>query len=262
MIALWQQRKHYRSPFILIGLWSLLMVLVPHALWNFGDRAIAPAVILTTLAQASAVLAVLRLQWSWRTIGRIFFLVAILTFSAEAIGTATGFPFGAYSYTDRLQPQLLHVPLLIPIAWFMMLPSCWAIAQPWRKNRWLFSLISAGALTSWDLLLDPQMVNWQLWHWDRNFGYFGIPWSNFVGWFATAFLVTIILSYTTSIWERNLPIPQLFLLLLFTMTWFFEVFGLIFIFSLPLPGLVGGLIMGVFVFVGWQFSAETDTNST
>ena len=47
----------------------------------------------------------------------------MIGWTAEAIGSKTGFPFGAYHYTDRLQPQLLGVPLLIPLAWLMMLPA-------------------------------------------------------------------------------------------------------------------------------------------
>ena len=94
--------------------------------------------------------------------------IIILTWAIEAIGTATGFPFGSYSYTDHLQPQLLGVPLFIPLAWMMMLPPSWAVAQRLSssKGKLVFLVLGALAFTAWDLFLDPQMVKWGLWVWD------------------------------------------------------------------------------------------------
>ena len=39
---------------------------------------------------------------------------------AEAVGVATGVPFGRYAYSGTLGPQVLGVPLLVPLAWTMM----------------------------------------------------------------------------------------------------------------------------------------------
>src|SRR5262249_37089207 len=36
-------------------------------------------------------------------------------FAVEAIGVATGFPFGTYDYSGQLGPKLLGVPLIIPL---------------------------------------------------------------------------------------------------------------------------------------------------
>ena len=35
-------------------------------------------------------------------------------------GVHTGFPFGSYAYTGTLGPQLLGVPVVVPLAWVMM----------------------------------------------------------------------------------------------------------------------------------------------
>ena len=55
--------------------------------------------------------------------------------------------------------------------------------------------IAAFGMVTWDLLLDPQMVNWNFWVWENvpSFSWFGIPFLNFVGWFLVSFLMTIIL---------------------------------------------------------------------
>src|SRR5689334_14519765 len=41
-------------------------------------------------------------------------------FAVEALGVATGFPFGTYVYSGQLGPKLLGVPLIIPLAWTWM----------------------------------------------------------------------------------------------------------------------------------------------
>jgi lycopene beta-cyclase len=75
------------------------------------------------------VLALVQMAWGWPRTLQTLLIIAVLTWLVEAVGSATGLPFGQYSYTDNLQPQLAHVPLIIPLAWFMMLPPAWAIAQ-------------------------------------------------------------------------------------------------------------------------------------
>src|SRR3954454_20835073 len=48
-------------------------------------------------------------------------------FAVEAVGVATGFPFGVYDYSGELGPRLLGVPLIIPLAWtWMAWPACLA----------------------------------------------------------------------------------------------------------------------------------------
>lgn len=220
------------------------MIFVPIANWIWGAAALTLLIILTVLLHAGAVLAVVLPGWGWGYTLRVVLIVVWLTFLAEYIGSHTGWPFGSYSYTDRLQPQLGGVPLLIPIAWLMMLPCAWAIAQPWRASRWQFALVSTIALTAWDLLLDPQMVAWELWVWHDPGGYFGIPWQNYGGWLLTGFIVTWII--------QPKPAPTRPLLLIYSITWFLESFGLALFWGLPGPALVGGLAMGACMVYGWR----------
>jgi putative membrane protein len=225
------------------------MIAVPIVKWTLGDEAIYPLINISVILQAGAVFSILYSAWGARPTLRTAAMVVVVTFAAEAIGSRTGFPFGHYDYTDRLQPQLFHVPLLIPMAWFMMAPSAWAVAHRFRRTTWKFILFSALALVAWDLLLDPQMVHWDLWQWDNQGLYFGIPLTNYAGWF----LVAVILTWLVR--PRNLPIVPL--LIVFTITWFLEVFGLAFFWGMPGPAVVGGLIMGFFVWFGWRSILQT-----
>ncbi|MEU2614327.1 carotenoid biosynthesis protein [Micromonospora sp. NPDC007271] len=58
-------------------------------------------------------------------------LVVVATgggFAVEALGVATGFPFGGYDYSGELGPKLAGVPLVIPLAWTWMAWPAWLTA--------------------------------------------------------------------------------------------------------------------------------------
>jgi putative membrane protein len=114
--------------------------------------------------------------------------VGVTTGVVERVGTRTGRPFGRYGYTDALRPQIAHVPVIVPMAWFAMgLPSREAAHAALGRHSTAPRRIVAGsfAMTAWDLFLDPQMVGEGYWRWERVGRYRSIPASNFVGWFLT-----------------------------------------------------------------------------
>lgn len=223
-----------------IGVWALGMISLPIVLWTVGDSLLPNAVTVTTALQASAVIVVLGKAWGWRRTFLSISAIAILGWLIEYIGSQTGIPFGVYEYSARLQPQLAGVPLLIPIAWFMLLPCAWTVASSLAGGRrWLFLLLSIGAFVAWDLFLDPQMVTWEFWRWAEPVGYFGVPWTNYLGWALAAFIMTLVVRPP----QKTLP-P---LLAIYGLTWFFETFGLLFFWGLVGPALIGGLVMGGFL---------------
>ena len=244
ILAPFSTRPLARPAIVLVGLWVLCMIFVPIANWVWGAAALRLLLITSVMLQAGAVLAVLLPAWGWRYTLGVSLVVFSLTFSVEYLGSHTGWPFGGYSYTNLLQPQLGGVPLLIPVAWLMMLPCTWAVAHRLRASRWQFALMSGLALTAWDLFLDPQMVNWNLWQWHEPNGYFGIPWQNYVGWFVTGTLLTWLIQ------PRRVPVRPL--LIIYAITWFLETFGLAFFWGLVGPAIVGGIVMGGCMVWGWQ----------
>ncbi|MGA9276814.1 carotenoid biosynthesis protein, partial [Ilumatobacter sp.] len=113
---------------------------------------------------------------------------AVATGAVERIGTLTGRPFGRYAYTSALRPQIAHVPVIVPLAWFAMgLPARETAdaALGERSTPATRIVLGAAAMTAWDLFLDPQMVGEGYWAWARRGIYRGIPLTNFLGWFAT-----------------------------------------------------------------------------
>jgi putative membrane protein len=253
-----QQLNQTLSPlaWTLYVIWVLFMIAMPHIL-NWGNQGtIALSLSISVVLQSVLVLAVLWPVWGAVTTIRAAVVVAVLSWGMEAIGASTGFPFGSYDYTDKLQPQLFHVPLLIPAAWWMMLGPSWAVAQilaPPHKFV-VFALISGLAITAWDLFLDPQMVAWNLWVWETPGGSFGIPWVNYLGWLLTGTLITLVV--------RPKTVPVLPLFLIYATTWLLESVGLAFFFGLPGPAVVGFLGMGVFVWAVVRRLRQTEVSST
>ncbi|MFE9690067.1 carotenoid biosynthesis protein [Micromonospora sp. NPDC005806] len=138
-------------------------------------------------------------------------LVAVATgggFAIEALGVATGFPFGSYDYSGELGPKLAGVPLIIPLAWTWMAWPAWLTAvrltepapgptgdrpAPGWVDRLGRVAVAAVGLAAWDLFLDPQMVAEGYWVWRDATpalpGLPGIPASNYLGWLLFAVLL-------------------------------------------------------------------------
>lgn len=194
------------------------------------------------------------------TVVRVLIGVPVLGLFVEAIGTRTGFPFGKYHYTDRLQPQLMHVPLVIPAAWLMMMPPSWAVAAAvtGASSGIAFVVVSAAAFTAWDLLLDPRMVGWGYWVWGRPGRYpGGIPLSNFLGWFLAAAAITALLAPRIPTPRAELS-PELLLVFVYVVVWLLESLGQAFFWRMKASAALGGAVMGAIslaaVFAIRQFS--------
>jgi putative membrane protein len=223
-----------------LSLWTLTMILTPIVGWTWGGAALSGAIQAGVLLQVAAVLTALFLHSGRRTLLPVGGVLP-LAWLAEFVGSHTGLPFGRYSYTDALQPQLGDVPLLIPLAWLMMLPPAWAVADllaP-RCPRWGKALVAALAFTAWDLFLDPQMVAWDFWRWHEPGAYFGIPLLNYFGWLLVSFLITY----------AALPadLPRGGLLSIYIITWILQSIGQAFFWSMPGPAAFGFVGMGIFV---------------
>lgn len=113
---------------------------------------------------------------------------------SELLGTTYGIPFGAYSYTSLLGPKWLdQVPILIPLSWFTMSWAAWVIANQ-RAHKIVAVLLGTFLLVAWDLLLDPAMSKvTSYWVWGEAGSYYGMPWSNLVGWAITGLILLAIL---------------------------------------------------------------------
>jgi putative membrane protein len=132
----------------------------------------------------------------WRHTLLLLFLTFAVSLLFECVGVATGLIYGPYHYTAKLGPKFLGlVPLLIPVAWFMMTYPSYVLAKrltPAIKSIWrwrlLVSAVGALIMTAWDLPMDPMMVAGGHWVWEQPGAYFGIPLQNYWGWWLTTFV--------------------------------------------------------------------------
>lgn len=103
---------------------------------------------------------------------------------SEVVGVATGVPFGPYAYTPTLGLAVFGVPLTIACAWIILTAYARAIFGPERI------LLPALWMTAIDLVIDPLAAHeLGYWKWLTPGPYFGIPLSNFAGWFAVSLAI-------------------------------------------------------------------------
>jgi putative membrane protein len=133
-----------------------------------------------------------------------------LSLCSELAGTYSGFPFGAYGYSDRLGYKVAGlVPFNIPTSWFYMLVASLAIcgrllpSTDDSKSKWWWAFVAGLVLTAWDVSMDPAMVKTAHWMWnvpdlssrsrvEQFLGtpfFFGMPLTNWLGWLLTGVLV-------------------------------------------------------------------------
>jgi len=121
--------------------------------------------------------------------------IAIFGGFVEGVGVATGWPFGAYYYTDRWFPtQWLgqgRLPMQVPFAWALVTLGSLGVARlvpALRSNIFLISVAAGLVAALVDLVMEPVMTGpLSYWHWNP-LGPLpgGAPLANFFGWWGTA----------------------------------------------------------------------------
>src|ERR1700730_6300 len=175
-------------------LWMLVVLLTVARL---ATTAVSPSLTIPVV-MATAVFAFIHgaVRYRWR--GVLAFLVICLVVSniLENTSILTGFPFGHYHYTSG--PKLFLVPLFIGPSYFATAYLAWVVATVLvgdvrRDSSWFTTVavpvIASAAMVMWDLTFDPTASTIkQFWIWEQGGGYFGVPLTNYVGWFFTVYL--------------------------------------------------------------------------
>jgi uncharacterized membrane protein len=176
---------------------------VSRVLQAFPQR--APMLAIVTLHVVPPLLFALlhgRLLWGWRGILVFFAICSVVSGTVEKIGITTGFPFGHYFFTDAMGPKISGVPLFLGLAYLGMGYLSWLIAGlilGWEQRNltgWRFVALPAFAalvMTSWDFCLDPVWSTIvRAWIWTDGGSYFGVPISNFAGWYGNTLLIYLL----------------------------------------------------------------------
>lgn len=213
---------------------------VPEGRRIAATRGVVGLMLATSLAEAVAA--------RGRRGGTVVGTAGAVGFATELLGVATGRPFGHYTYSAHLGRPVGGVPPAAAAAWAMMARPSW-IAGGWAtagvpgraRRRLARVLASAGALTAWDVFLDPRMAREGYWTWPGGGRYEGIPASNFAGWFGTA---TVVFALFSVLDDRDAEPGDDGALALYAWTWAGETFAHVAIWRRPVVAVAGGLAMG------------------
>lgn len=135
-------------------------------------------------------------QYGWRGMLAFALICLVVSNVFENVSILTGFPFGHYHYSDNLGPKLFLVPMLIGLAYLGMGYLCWTVARlildgarSTADRIFALPAFASFVMVSWDMTLDPAASTiGQSWIWHDGGAYFGVPVSNFLGWYLTVFV--------------------------------------------------------------------------
>ena len=185
-----------------VFLW--LLVVISGALSVFGALPVAVGFggkfgIIDTIARVLFALMHGSRRLGWRRLGVMLAITCIVSWCYESLSIATGFPFGHYVYTSALGPKLGTVPLLIMPAYFGVCYLSWLLAhvlldkfdrQIDSRSIFAIPVIASFIMVMWDMSIDPASSTIKHeWIWHDGGSYFGVPFSNFLGWFLCVYTI-------------------------------------------------------------------------
>lgn len=196
--------SNYQRIFIGLGIIVLLNYL-QFIFTNLNDEPNSPI-----LAILNPVLVSLFVFWhgyfkyGFKNMFLFFLLVFGVGWTFETMSIYTGFPFGWYEYSDKFGPKVGVVPFMIMPAYFAYGYLSWTMALVLtnnyqnvirRENIITVPIIASFIMSSWDLTGD---IIWStvggFWTWTYGGEFFGVPVSNYLGWYFVVFVFFIIFS--------------------------------------------------------------------
>ena len=200
-----------------------------------ATRALVLLMLATTMAEAAQ-------ARGWRRGLRPLAAAGGIGVAAELIGVRSGRLFGRYRYSGRLGPRVSGVPVLAAAAWALMARPAWVVAGRLARRRAARVPLAAGALTAWDVFLDPRMVREGYWSWPAGGTYEGVPLSNFAGWLATSLAIFA----AWSALDGDESAGDGGAVALYVWTWAGETLANAVVWRRPLVAAAGGAAMGAF----------------
>ncbi len=185
----------YKISLLVFAIWFLVGLVVV----GFGlNNPFGPWADLAFIGFASIVLFLHSAAFlKWSGLIAVFLAYAIISGAAEAYGAATGKLFGTYTYSGNFGPLLFGLlPVAIPLAWWVVVWPLHCLVQSAVRGRWRYVLVPpvTAALAVWaDLVIEPAATLVRgYWTWEEGGFYYGVPWTNFLGWFSIAFVLSLL----------------------------------------------------------------------
>lgn len=130
-------------------------------------------------------------RYGWKNMLKFFLIYFIISMCLETLSTVTGFPFGTYSYTAVENSG--NVSFGVGLFYFDLGYLSWTIASilldgvDWRLDKkinfFAMPIVASTVMTVVDLATDFTSSTVQhIWNWGDGGGFYGVPYTNFLGW--------------------------------------------------------------------------------
>jgi uncharacterized membrane protein len=186
---------------VVLALWMLLAVYaISRVLQVYpGPVPMLGVVILHVVPAALFALVHGSVAYRLRTMLVFLFICLVVGNVFENVGVRTGFPYGPYYFTNLMGPRILEVPIFLGLAYVGMAYVSWTLARlilgiaerPLTGAQIIIlPLTAAVIMVAWDFCMDPVWSTiLHAWIWLRGGSYFGVPVSNFVGWYLGVYVI-------------------------------------------------------------------------
>lgn len=132
-------------------------------------------------------------RYGWKNLLGFLVIYYVISMFMENMSTMTGFPFGLYSYATGLGARIFNVPAGVGAFYVNMGFFSWSIASilldgadrklEKKINVIAMPVVTAFVMTALDLPTDFISSTVQhTWVWPNGGGFFGVPFTNFLGW--------------------------------------------------------------------------------
>jgi len=157
-------------------------------------------------------------RYGWDNLFAFFTITFLVSWLSEAASIATGFPFGHFHYTELLGPKIGTVPMAVMPAYFVAGYLAWTMSTVFhanlgtgieRRNLFLVPFIASFVMVMWDFCLDPIRSTIDgAWVWEDGGAYYGVPISNYIGWYLTVFIIFQVFALYLGRFSRNERVEQ------------------------------------------------------
>ena len=133
------------------------------------------------------------------------FLISFIGFFIEVLGVCTGLLFGEYEYGNKLGLEILNVPLVIALNWFILVYASRGSVNFFLKNKYLQMLFSSIIMVFLDILIEPVAIELGWWSWDIS----SVPLQNYLMWFVVSVIMQVIISNNNHEISKSISISLL-----------------------------------------------------
>jgi uncharacterized membrane protein len=161
-------------------------------------------------------------RYGWR-LAALYLAVAFTVATIfENLSITTGFPFGHYHYPGN-SLRIWHFPVMVGVLYGLLGLICWLTASalldgadlrladrsdPARRiNVVAMPMLAAALMSMYDLGNDSVASTiGHTWVWENGGGVFGVPWTNYLGWWLVCYIYFQIFAVILA--TRTQPLPQ------------------------------------------------------